>query len=393
MKVWTDKLPLDITTFSSATPENIPTIPIDTYNAIIHLAWIPSFVDMIQPYRESPDIAPNTIQRVTMPASVTDVSVQVDEDTDHPGDGWMTYDYANPNNYQLIFVNEQGQAKVARYIKYVSVRDGMAVQGCCKKGDPVYGMALHAHAHPSPNFTGPGIKDTDLAIFHPSSVNCHLVDNTLIRLTDTGVVADVHTYRMQLTTKQNIKRQMLELDAKEHEADGKQLLCERYLTHARARSRLQNHLLRNRPPSPPSNFIPCIHAAQGPPESEWTPGEGRDSLECHAVPKQRIRSLPGQKQKRSHSATPFPYCLKCNEDSPNHYEDDCPLWKVCHWCLTTDHAHNDCATPHHQCTFTRCIVPSWHPYAGKFCPTFFQDYSYAIHCMEFDADIEDNMAK
>ena len=392
MKVWTDELLPDITTFSTATPENIPTIPIDNYNAIVHLAWIPSFVDMIQPYRESPDLAPNPIQRVVSP-SVTDVSVQVDEDADHPGDGWMTYDYANPNHYQLIFVNEQGQAEVARYIKYASVRDGMAVQGCRKKGDPVYGMALHARAYPHPNLTGPGIKDNDLQIFHPSSVNRHLVDDALIRLTDAGVVADVHTYRAQLTTKQNIKRQRLELDAKEREADGKQLLCERYLTHARARSRLQNHLLRDRPPSPPSNFVPRIHTAQGPPESEWVSEDGRDSLECRAVPKRRIRNLPTHKRKRSRSPTPFPYCLKCNEESPNHYEDDCPLWKVCHWCLTTDHAHNDCATPHHQCTFTRCIMPSWHPCAGEYCPTSFQDYSYAMRCAEFDADIEDNMTE
>ena len=135
---------------------------------------------MIQPYRESPDLAPNPIQRVATPASVTDMSIQADEDADHPGDGWMIYDYANPNHYQLIFVNEQGQAEVARYIKYASIRDRMAVQGCCKKGNPIYGMALHAHAYPHPNFTGPGIKDTNLSIFHPSSVNRHLVNNTLI---------------------------------------------------------------------------------------------------------------------------------------------------------------------------------------------------------------------
>ena len=174
---------------------------------------------------------------------------------------------------------------MARYIKYTSVRDRMAVQGCCKKGNPVYGMALHACAYPHPNLTRPGIKDSDLQIFYPSSVNRHLVDNALIQLTDAGVVADVHTYHAQLTAKQNIKWQRLELDAKEHEADRKQLLCERYLTHARARSRLQNHLLRDHPPSPSSNFVPCIHTAQGPPESEWVSEDGRDSLECRAVPK------------------------------------------------------------------------------------------------------------
>ena len=121
--------------------------------------------------------------------SVTDVSVQADEDADHPEDGWMIYDYTNPNHYQLIFVNEQGQAEVARYIKYASVRDRMAVQGCCKKGDPVYGMALHTRTYPHPNFTGLGIKDNNLTIFHPSSVNHHLVDNTVKAM---ALMCDLH---------------------------------------------------------------------------------------------------------------------------------------------------------------------------------------------------------
>jgi hypothetical protein len=68
-------------------------------------------------------------------------------------------------------------------------------------------MALHTCTFPHPNFHSLGIKDTDLTIFHPSSVNCRLVDNTLIHLVDTGVVADVHTLRAQINKKQNIKRQ------------------------------------------------------------------------------------------------------------------------------------------------------------------------------------------
>jgi hypothetical protein len=83
----------------------------------------------------------------------------------------MIYNSTNPGHYQLLFSNKQGQAEIAKYICYISVRDGMAVQGCHKKGDPIYGMALHAHTYPHPNFHSPGIKDTDLTIFHPSSVN------------------------------------------------------------------------------------------------------------------------------------------------------------------------------------------------------------------------------
>jgi hypothetical protein len=124
--------------------------------------------------------------------SVVDASAQTEEDADYPGDNWMLYDSTNPGHYQLLFSNELGQAEIAKYIWYISVRDSMAIQGCRKKNDPIYGMALHAHAYPHPNFHSPGIKDTDLTIFHPSSVNHQLVDDTLIYLVDTGVVADVH---------------------------------------------------------------------------------------------------------------------------------------------------------------------------------------------------------
>jgi hypothetical protein len=170
--------------------------------------------------------------------SVIDASAQTEEDADHPGNNWMLYDSTNPAHYQLLFSNEQGQAEVAKYIRYISVRDGMAVQGCRKKGDPVYSMALHARAFPHPNFHSPGIKDTDLTIFHPSSVNCRLIDDALIHLTDAGVVANVYTLHAQINKKQNIKRQCLELDGQEQEAEGKMLLVKRYLVHARARSRL-----------------------------------------------------------------------------------------------------------------------------------------------------------
>jgi hypothetical protein len=147
--------------------------------------------------------------------SVVNASAQTEEDTNHPGDDWMLYDSTNPGHYQLLFSNKLGQAEVAKYIRYISVRDGMAVQGCLKKGDPIYGMALHAHAFPNPNFHSPGIKDTDLTIFHPSSVNRRLVDDALIHLVDVGVVADIHTLRAQINKKQNIKRQHLELDGQE----------------------------------------------------------------------------------------------------------------------------------------------------------------------------------
>jgi hypothetical protein len=77
----------------------------------------------------------------------------------------------------------------------------------------------------------------------------------------------------------------LELDGQEQEAEGKMLLVKRYLVHARARSRLQDHLLHTCPSSPPASFVPHIHTVQGPSKSEWVDEDGRDSLECWAVSK------------------------------------------------------------------------------------------------------------
>jgi hypothetical protein len=99
--------------------------------------------------------------------SVVNASAQTEEDADHPGDNWMIYNSTNPHHYQLLFSNELGQAEVAKYICYTSVGDGMAIQGCCKKGDPVHSITLHACPYPHPNFHSSGTKDTDLTIFHP----------------------------------------------------------------------------------------------------------------------------------------------------------------------------------------------------------------------------------
>jgi hypothetical protein len=169
---------------------------------------VPAFVDHINPYHESPtDEAPMLLVATSSQVSIVDAGAQTEEDIDHPGGDWMLYNSTNPAHYQLLFSNKLGQAEVAKYIRYISVGDGMVVQGCHKKGDPVYGMALHTCTFPYPNFHSPGIKDTDLTIFHPSSVNQQLVDDALVHLIDTGVVADVHMLHAQINKKQNIKRQ------------------------------------------------------------------------------------------------------------------------------------------------------------------------------------------
>jgi hypothetical protein len=50
MKTWTDDLMPAVTAFAHTTPNNLPPISIDDYNSIVHLAWVPTFVDMIERY-------------------------------------------------------------------------------------------------------------------------------------------------------------------------------------------------------------------------------------------------------------------------------------------------------------------------------------------------------
>jgi len=130
-------------------------------------------------------------------------------------------------------------------------------------------------------------------------------------------------------------------------------MVERHLTHATIRTQLVPHLNRIRPPPTNAIHIPRIFAAQGPPNVE----EGEDSLECRAVLGKRRRE----------GKPKFPYCLKCNESHPNHVEEECPLWKMCHWCLSTQHAHDECDRPHKQYNAEYCAVPYTHPNFGDMC--------------------------
>ena len=342
-----------------------PTHPVlitdNTFNDLSHLHFIPIFTDIIHPYMEdsnrSVDTPPPTLlHHIPTPTEIAHASMQteeMEEDTDHPGGQWMRFNPGNTSHYPLVFINTDTRPCVAKYICYLSVNDGVIHQGTEGKDKCIYGTPLHIQSYPTPNFYCPGVKDTDHTIFHPSSTSCLVIDDALYHLGDPGVIADVHMLRAQYNKLESIKRQHLDLDSQECNANKKKLDCERYLTYAAVRTRLQTHLLRTCPSSPSSSFLPHIHAAQGPPEDQWSDIEGEDSLELCAIPKDKCKG----KRKR----TPFPYCLKCSDKEPDHTEGNCPLWKYCRWCFHMDHTYNNCPTPHLQCVKDTCVVPEWHP--------------------------------
>ena len=199
----------------------------------------------------------------------------------------------------------------------------------------------------------------ELALFHPSAINCTTVDDTLLHLGDAGVIAEVHTLRQQHLRLATIWQQRIELGRQELKAEEKKNKMEWYLTHTAVRTRLVPHLLCTCPRSPPSSIIPHIHAAQGPSDCNPEDCEGEDSLERRVV--KNPRSLPGSSLgKCKRALPPHIYCLKCHSKNPGHETSDCPYDRSCRYCWSTYHAHHKCPSPHLACSMTKCIVPLTH---------------------------------
>jgi len=288
IKEWTNHLMTAIRVMSRS-GKPIHPIPItnEAFDDLSHLRFIPIFTNLMEPYMEDSDRSADTplptfLHHIPTPAEMAHASIQtedMEEDTDHPGGQWMYFNPGNTSHYPLVFVGTDTRPHAAKYIRYLSVNDGIIHQGTEGKNKAIYGTPLHTHSYPTPNFHHPGVKDTDHTVFNPSSTSCLVINDTLYHLGDPRVIADVHTLCAQHNKLEGIKRQRLDLDSQECSAKKKMLDCERYLTHAAVCTHLQNHHLCTRPTSPPSSFLPRIHAAQGPPEDQWSDIEGEDSLE------------------------------------------------------------------------------------------------------------------
>jgi len=175
---------------------------------------------------------------------------------------------------------------VAKYICFQSTEEDTYLVGTQGKNEREYTTLLQAKAYPSPNFNRQGIKDTDLHIFHPAHLSRLMVDTALVNLKDPGVLADMHRLWGYHNIISSAKRQRLEAEKRETQAEANLLIVERCLASSAVHTCLQQYLLATRPPSPPTFLIPThdyqvphIFATQGPPDIK----EGEDSLECHAV--------------------------------------------------------------------------------------------------------------
>ena len=235
VKEWTDHLMMAIRVMSRSGKPAYP-IPItnNAFDDVSHLRFIPIFTDLIDSYMEDSDGSVNTppptlLYCIPTPAEMAHASTQTEDvegDTDHPGGQWMHFNPGNTSHYPLVFIGIDARPHAAKYIRYLSVNDGVIHQGTEGKNKAIYGTPLHAHSYPTPNFHRPGAKDTDHTIFDPSSTSHLVVDNALYHLGDPGVIADVHMLCAQHNKLENIKRQRLDLDNQEHSTKKKMLDCE-----------------------------------------------------------------------------------------------------------------------------------------------------------------------
>ena len=259
------------------------------FSTVQHLFLVPQILDEIEPFMRNDSVQSdkpvylakhyNPTVFLSMSPSLSPVqlepplSAELDDPT-HPGIGWALFDASNTGHYPLVFLNEQDQPEVAKYICFRTIDEETHLVDTQGKGEAEYTTPLYAKAYPSPNFNCRGVKDTDLKNFHPAHTSHLLVDTMLIALRDPGVLANIYRFRAYHNTLTSVKRQCLELDKQEDCAEAKLLTVEQCLASSAICTCLQQHLLVTRPPSPPmatllpscSQCIPCIFAAQGLPD-------------------------------------------------------------------------------------------------------------------------------
>ena len=116
--------PVRIPSSALAPPLHLP-ITHQEYNRIAHLTYIPSFTDLIDLYYTRNEEKPKTLlKQLTTPSHI---SVSDNEEFIHPGEGWYEYDTHNPCHYPLVFVNEDREEEVARFIRYHPIGDGITL--------------------------------------------------------------------------------------------------------------------------------------------------------------------------------------------------------------------------------------------------------------------------
>ena len=151
LEVWTENLlpainilgndGLDDKTFSTTFRD---------FSAVQHLFLVPQILDEIEPFMRDNSVQSDepvhlaqrynpTVSLSTSPSSSPvqldpPLSAELDNPT-HPGVGWALFDAGNTGHYPLVFLNEQDQPEVAKYICFRTVDEETHLVGTQGKGD------------------------------------------------------------------------------------------------------------------------------------------------------------------------------------------------------------------------------------------------------------------
>ena len=122
-----------------------------------------------------------------------------ENDPNHPGSNWVTYNRLNPKHYRVEIL-EGDISGPANYIRFIFDGEETIVEGCNGKLSPIYCKALHARQADSvPNLRDDKkICDDHLHVLHPHASMKELVDHHVHKLGDPGITADVVRFCAQI---------------------------------------------------------------------------------------------------------------------------------------------------------------------------------------------------
>jgi len=240
LEAWTEGLMPAINILGNdGIDDTIFTTSFRDFSAVQHLFFVPQILTEVEPFLDDDSVQsdpPESLAAwynptISQSSNLSPITINPPlsdklNDPAHPGEGWALFDTGNPGHYPLAFVNDEGQSEVAKYICFHSTEEDTYLVGTWGKNEKEYATPLQAKAYPSPNFNCRGVKDTDLNLFHPAHLSCLMVDTALVNLKDPGVLADVHRLQGLHNVVSSAKRQCLELEKKETQAEADLLIVE-----------------------------------------------------------------------------------------------------------------------------------------------------------------------
>jgi len=139
LEAWTEGLMLAINILgNNGLDDEIFTTSFQDFSTVQHLFFVPQILTEVEPFLDNDSVQSNppeslgarynpTISKSSSPSPITinpPLSDELNNPT-YPGEGWALFDASNPGHYPLVFINDEGQSEVAKYICFRSTEEDM----------------------------------------------------------------------------------------------------------------------------------------------------------------------------------------------------------------------------------------------------------------------------